>query len=113
MNATTERIMRLSDSEVLRVALWLFDQEREERRDELASARLKDLTAEKIRSDFNDALRTYDLGQLEGSPDPAVIVGLLRDLLIARAEEEPGNVAEIMRGLGMEAGGELLDPNVS
>jgi hypothetical protein len=109
MNTTTERIMHLSDAEVLRVALWLFDHVREERGDELASARLKDLAAEEIRSDFNDALRAHDLGPLEASPDPAVIVAVLRDLLIVRAEEEPDKVAGIMRGLGMEAGGELLD----
>jgi hypothetical protein len=109
MNATTDRIAHLSDAEVFRVALWLFDHEREERGDELAGARLKDLATKEITSDFNDALRAHGVGPLQASPDPAIIATVLRELLIARAEDEPDKPAGVMRGLGMEAGGELLD----
>jgi hypothetical protein len=109
MNATSQKITHLSDAEVLRVALWFFDHEREERGDELAGARLKDLATEDIVSDFNAVLNAHGLGPLEAPPDPVVMAAVLRELLIARAEEEPNKVAGVMRGLGMEAGGELLD----
>jgi len=109
MNATSARIAHLSDAEVLRVALWFFDQEREKRDDELANARLKDLASEDIIADFNAAIRAQGLESLEPSPEPTVLAAVLRDLLIARAEKQPEEVAEVMRGLGMEAGGDLIE----
>ncbi len=99
MNELKEKIRQLSDEDVARLALWILDEER----DEIEG--LDDVSSEEIISAFNALLKGFDLEIPAERPADEKVVKIFRYLLSEYAAAKPEATEEVMKDLGMEAGG--------
>lgn len=114
MNELQERISKLSDKDVVRLTLWVFDDTREkidkELRGKLAEATMVELNSEEVIAAFNSSLYELGIDTLTEKPDSKTVVETFRALLLDYAEENSEIVEENMKDLKIEAGGfELVE----
>lgn len=103
-NSLHHQLSELSDAEIVRLAIWLFDEERIAQEDTLVGTTKNDLAQEEFFTGFNDFLASLDIEPIQNRPSPPAIANALRFALEFYAEQEPGRVRQEIKGLGTEAG---------
>ena len=99
------KIGNLSDEDVARLTIWLFDEEREKTDGDLARAKWKDLGSEEVVMALNSMMEEEGLSGLAKRPQDDLVVRTFRTLLLDYAARAPQTGATVMKDLHMEAGG--------
>jgi hypothetical protein len=105
MKELHEKIQELSDGNVARLAIWIFNMERKQHGGAFATARLNELNSPTIQEYINSKLSSWDIKTIENRPDDKIIVETFRLLLLDYAEQEPQTIKDRMKGLHLDAGG--------
>lgn len=104
MNDTQKRIIELSNKDIVRLSLWIFDEVREKIGGDLAEATIKELDSDEIKTEFNLFLNELHLPPIPEDLNSEVIANIFRTALIEFAEEYADIIEKVMDGLGVEAG---------
>ena len=100
MNKLQNNINQLPDYNVIRLAVWVFDEVREQIGGDLAIATMKELNSDNIFSYFKKTENT----SINEYSNSTIIIDALRDSLFDLSESNSEIIENMIEELGMEAG---------
>lgn len=105
MKTIQDQINELSDSDIVRLTFWIFEQEKKKSRDDFVSVKTEDLNSDKIKNFLNSKLNNWGVDSIINIPVEKKIVDTFRMVLSDYAEKEPQAINEMIKGLHLQAGG--------